>query len=421
MGRDTVQQETAVTTISQEYGISEALHPELPGPEDRIVDFPEGKVGVYTKFFEFANFRLPVDVFQQEVGQKYLSMLYQAIRFPKKLKQPLLLGGREGVPDYCGLAHKCSKGWDASREYVFPRGCDDTEHTSHPNPETTRSTTLLGRVEPHILRGRRGEWDLLAQFPRHVDVSDPDPLSFTDPQSRPSADVTQERPRSEIQNQRIPLLPPWSGHPKAYIDQNGSCTTCTMTFLKQYNVNLARQVAMGSQLWLRLEQEAKLLKKSVAQVTRRDKRIQARENEIKNLETLLEAETDMKKAAKNRSAELSKELENMRALFSDIQEFKQYEDNRVEQRCAEMDARLDAQSIDSDEELYPHMLTAIAGRRWVIGHGLRLAVMNVGLNLLLILVIFLLGLMPSKRSRKNTKCVNAADEELTAAKHKLML
>nr|GFB86489.1 transposase (putative), gypsy type [Tanacetum cinerariifolium] len=29
-----------------------------------------------------------------------------------------------------------------------------------------------------------------------------------------------------------------------------------------------------------------------------------------------------------------------------------------------------------DEELYPHMLTAIAGRRWVIGHGLRLATMK---------------------------------------------
>nr|GEX42612.1 hypothetical protein [Tanacetum cinerariifolium] len=33
----------------------------------------------------------------------------------------------------------------------------------------------------------------------------------------------------------------------------------------------------------------------------------------------------------------------------------------------------------------------------------------------------LLVLMLSKRSMKNTKCVNAADEELTAAKHKLML
>nr|GEV46667.1 hypothetical protein [Tanacetum cinerariifolium] len=33
----------------------------------------------------------------------------------------------------------------------------------------------------------------------------------------------------------------------------------------------------------------------------------------------------------------------------------------------------------------------------------------------------LLELMLSKRSKKNTKCVNAADEELTTAKHKLML
>nr|GFC29742.1 hypothetical protein [Tanacetum cinerariifolium] len=44
-------------------------------------------------------------------------------------------------------------------------------------------------------------------------------------------------------------------------------------FLRQYDVNLNRKVAMGSQLRLRFEQEVKLLKKSVAQVARRDKRI----------------------------------------------------------------------------------------------------------------------------------------------------
>ncbi|GKB23890.1 hypothetical protein Tco_0863291 [Tanacetum coccineum] len=59
-----------------------------------------------------------------------------------------------------------------------------------------------------------------------------------------------------------------------------------------------------------------------------------------------------------------------------FEEFKKYEDDRVTSRCAEIDARLDALSIDFDEELYPHMLTAIAGRRWVIGHSLRLAVMK---------------------------------------------
>nr|GEW00352.1 hypothetical protein [Tanacetum cinerariifolium] len=128
-------------------------------------------------------------------------------------------------------------------------------------------------------------------------------------------------------------------------------------FLSQYNIKLARQVAMGSQLRLRFEQEAKLLKKVVAQ------------------------------------AQITGE-ERIKAAF---EEFKKYEDDRVNSRCAEMDARLDALSIDFDEEcldrrndpgrlfpelnryikeLYPHMLTAIAGRRWVIGHGVRLAVMK---------------------------------------------
>ncbi|GJX63717.1 hypothetical protein Tco_0296617 [Tanacetum coccineum] len=69
--------------------------------------------------------------------------------------------------------------------------------------------------------------------------------------------------------------------------------------------------------------------------------------------------------------------EKLKAVF---EEFKKYEDGRVEKRCAEMDARLDALSIEFDEELYPHTLTAIAGCRWVIGHGLRLAGMSEGLK-----------------------------------------
>nr|GEW35082.1 hypothetical protein [Tanacetum cinerariifolium] len=132
----------------------------------------------------------------------------------------------------------------------------------------------------------------------------------------------------------------------------------------------------------------------------------SRELEIKNLEALLETEADMKKAAEDKSVGLIQKLEDMRGRFSDLQvsnehlsqqvatlqeqvsgeeklkaafeEFKRYEDDRVERRCAKLDARLDSLSIDFDEELYPHMLTAIAGRRWVIGHGLRLAVMKCG-------------------------------------------
>ncbi|GKB57941.1 hypothetical protein Tco_0914127 [Tanacetum coccineum] len=112
----------------------------------------------------------------------------------------------------------------------------------------------------------------------------------------------------------------------------------------------------------------------------------------------------MKKAAEAKNSEVTKELEDLRMRFSGLEvgnaqlsqqvsvlqaqvmgekrimaafeDFKKHEDERVNARCAEMDARLDALSVDFDEELYPHMLTAIAGRRWVIGHGLRLAVMK---------------------------------------------
>ncbi|GKB19087.1 hypothetical protein Tco_0853010 [Tanacetum coccineum] len=49
---------------------------------------------------------------------------------------------------------------------------------------------------------------------------------------------------------------------------------------------------------------------------------------------------------------------------------------RFDERAAELDARIADVRRDMDNDLYPHMLTAIAGRRWVLGHGIRLAVMK---------------------------------------------
>nr|GEU36062.1 hypothetical protein [Tanacetum cinerariifolium] len=189
-----------------------------------------------------------------------------------------------------------------------------------------------------------------------ADVSDPDPLSFADAPSHHPATVAQS-------SQGVAA----AGDPESENVSSPAEVVSPGT----------RQVAMGLQLRLRFEQEAKLLRKSVAQVARRDQRIQARESEIKNLEALLETEANMKRAAEEKSAGLSQELERMlsgeETLKAAFEEYKRQQDQMVEQRCAEMDARLDALSIDFDEELYPHMLTAIAGCRWVIGHGLRFA------------------------------------------------
>ncbi|GJT92025.1 hypothetical protein Tco_1080870 [Tanacetum coccineum] len=49
-------------------------------------------------------------------------------------------------------------------------------------------------------------------------------------------------------------------------------------------------------------------------------------------------------------------------------------EQHFKERAAELDARIADVRRDMDNDLYPHMLTAIAGRRWVVGHGFRLAV-----------------------------------------------
>ncbi|GKB24217.1 hypothetical protein Tco_0863618 [Tanacetum coccineum] len=49
--------------FTSEYYIPFALHPVVPAASASIADFPEGKVGVYTRFFEFANQRVPLSLF----------------------------------------------------------------------------------------------------------------------------------------------------------------------------------------------------------------------------------------------------------------------------------------------------------------------------------------------------------------------
>ncbi|GJX81216.1 hypothetical protein Tco_0329365 [Tanacetum coccineum] len=259
-------------------------------------------------------------------------------------------------------------------------------------------------------------------FSAPADMSDPDPLSFVKPQSYPERDVAypeSAKSVSILSGDGSPggiYHPGWGVINSCRLDTPDACQDVVnhiappgyfselrylpnADFLSQYNMNLARKVAMSSQLRLSFEQDVRLLKKARAKIARRDQRILMREEEIKklnqevkslkavevevhglrirtkNLETLLEAEVNndqLSQQVTNLQTQVVSE-EKIKAAF---EAFKKYKDDRVEQRCAEMDARLNKLSVDFDEELYLHMLTAIAGRRWVIGHGLRLAIMK---------------------------------------------
>jgi hypothetical protein len=63
--------EDELRQLTSDYYIPLTLHPVVPVATASIADFPEGKVGVYTRFFEFVNQRVPISLFLSDVLNFY--------------------------------------------------------------------------------------------------------------------------------------------------------------------------------------------------------------------------------------------------------------------------------------------------------------------------------------------------------------
>nr|GEV69319.1 serine acetyltransferase 1, chloroplastic-like [Tanacetum cinerariifolium] len=211
------------------------------------------------------------------------------------------------------------------------------DHADPRPPGSTRRGKSLAAIELGMASTR------LVPVPESApaDVCDPDPLSFADPRSRHPTDVAQSSQGTAA-----------ARDPES---ENASFASAVGSLESIYRPEWG--VANGSML-----DTPEACQDLVDHVAPSD--LQGSNDRLSQQVATLQGQV---------SGE-----EKLKAAF---EEFKRYEDSRVEQRCAEMDARLDALSIDFDEELYPHMLTAIAGHRWMIGHGLRLAVMKCGESL----------------------------------------
>ncbi|GJU45103.1 hypothetical protein Tco_1202369 [Tanacetum coccineum] len=73
---------------------------------------------------------------------------------------------------------------------------------------------------------------------------------------------------------------------------------------------------------------------------------------------------------------LQNEVAGEAKLREDFKSFHDAEAHRFEENAAQLDARIADVGRDMDNDLYPHMFTAIAGRMWVLGHGLCLGLMK---------------------------------------------
>ena len=66
-----------VDAFCTKYNIPAHLLPEAPGPLVSIRNAPEGKIGVYTRFFEFGNFRIHLSAFLLSVLEYFQIHLSQ--------------------------------------------------------------------------------------------------------------------------------------------------------------------------------------------------------------------------------------------------------------------------------------------------------------------------------------------------------
>ncbi|GKB70346.1 hypothetical protein Tco_0931758 [Tanacetum coccineum] len=391
MGRDTIQLEDAVSTIAgeylleftSEYGIPESLHPELACPEEPIEEFSEGKVGVYTKFFEFANYHMDlfnlisspnpakVKTEMRPYATHEVPLLTVTTSRVIKMEDTAVASGSSRTPSALEKSSLDFANEDPPHMITEMGGITDQvwDRLSHEIPPVETATTTKVVQEPGLEKevaamgppiNKRCQKVLLEEKSQYngingstfftsatqetptdaTSVSDQKPLSYVKPQPHPEQDVAQKTPRDPYQKWlatgvKICLSTEFRGP--------GNRPYVSTVYGSPGSIYHWRIQARKGEI-KRLDQEIKSLRTVEAEV-------HGLHNRKKNLETLLEAEVS------NLQAHVMGE-EKIKAAF---EEFKKYEDDRVEQRCAEMDARLDKLSVDFDEELYPHMLTAFAG------------------------------------------------------------
>ncbi|GJZ56345.1 hypothetical protein Tco_0611538 [Tanacetum coccineum] len=99
------------------FHILEDVHPQLPSPNQTIHEMPTGKIGVYTRFFEYANFRLPLSTFLVNVLRHYRINLSQlSVIAAAKVSHFEILCRVHNIEPTVGLFHcfyinSKNKGW----------------------------------------------------------------------------------------------------------------------------------------------------------------------------------------------------------------------------------------------------------------------------------------------------------------------
>ncbi|GJR17653.1 hypothetical protein Tco_0966180 [Tanacetum coccineum] len=104
-------------TFYQTFHIPDDVHPQLPSPNQTIHEMPTGKIDVYTRFFEYANYRLPLSTFLVNVLRYYhINLSKLSVIAAAKVSHFEILCRVHGIEPTVGLFHcfyvnSKNKGW----------------------------------------------------------------------------------------------------------------------------------------------------------------------------------------------------------------------------------------------------------------------------------------------------------------------
>ncbi|GJZ26320.1 hypothetical protein Tco_0570573 [Tanacetum coccineum] len=165
---------------------------------------------------------------------------------------------------------------------------------------------------------------------------------------------------------------------------------CFLNFM----LMLARQMSLSAKVRMRAEYNVKETRRLKSVVERQDELLKVREGEIENLKTqLLLREAEAAEAIRLRAeaykfeavekslqdemnALKERELADLNALVTSI---KSQNDNLVD-RVHELETSFsglqEKMALHLEENFYPHLLTTISGHRWLLTHGMELAIVK---------------------------------------------
>ncbi|GJY08615.1 hypothetical protein Tco_0375669 [Tanacetum coccineum] len=151
----------------------------------------------------------------------------------------------------------------------------------------------------------------------------------------------------------------------------------------EFNVGTARQASLNAEVRMRTEYYLSKRKRLESECENQDELMKGKDAEIETLKAqlLLRKQKLQRSLASVHALEttcfsLCDQVSGYERLKEQIEEFQDAQMNIVNNKVAKLDADLFEMALHLLEKFYPHLLTTISSRRWLLTHGLKLVVIK---------------------------------------------